>query len=716
MIKQINKSNRFTSPFVAVKAWNLFNVQNEDVVLLEPQSASVIIPDTEISVDYIDYSGTPSLNTDCNIALEQQVDDQVIFQEGVSGSGLFIPDLEEQNVDGTYKRLVYTQTGRAFYNLYRNPLQIFGMENIDFPRSQTLRYLANRFVLFTIPQNIMGDEMLPGTVQMYDNSLDDNVNLHDDGNGNLHAGFDLFSKIQEVRHFGNLVVSGSISSNCPSYTPPTGSAPPSPPTSSVPIILIVTSGSAILNWTSGSTQNITSYTIQKSLDGNAYSHLYDVQTVSGSGDIVTNGGFEAGNFNGWTMVDITNSSTVTTNYVHSGTYGAYLGPWNGNTGSLSQVLTTGVGNTFELSLWLKSDTGNDLFKVYWEGVEIADLTGISAPYTQYTYPVTSSGTTSTLEFRMRNEADWFGLDDVSVTYSPPLIYVPRTHTDTIVNGGNTYWYKVAAINNNETSSYSNTASITFVTASTPPSGPILLSVISGSAILDWVYVDTNQDGFNVEKSTDGVAYSNLVTLPTPSIRTYTDTAVSAGNTYWYRVNAYNNIGTSSYSNIVDITFAAPSFCGATPSDIQNTTWTMAGGLVPPCSDFVWNSGSASWYFKRGWHDQVCSSWMDAQTTICNPGASYPITVTIPWDSTGTVLGSPPYNVGFTLEIGGVLQDNQVGNMASPATIVMVGTIPATTANIIVRLYIASGGVSGGLPDGYTVTSTTDLTITPLTHP
>ena len=92
----------------------------------------------------------------------------------------------------------------------------------------------------------------------------------------------------------------------------------------------------------------------------------------------------------------------------------------------------------------------------------------------------------------------------------------------------------------------------------PPTGLIdLISVTSGSAILDWTYTDTNQDGFNVEKSTDGDVYNPLTTLSNPSLRTYTDNVVSGGNTYWYRLNAYNTVGTSSYSNTGSIYFAAP---------------------------------------------------------------------------------------------------------------------------------------------------------------
>jgi hypothetical protein len=68
--------------------------------------------------------------------------------------------------------------------------------------------------MFSIPQNIFGDRLTEGTIQMYDTSLDDNVNIHDDGKGNLHAGYYLFSKFQEVRRFINELIDGSFNYTC----------------------------------------------------------------------------------------------------------------------------------------------------------------------------------------------------------------------------------------------------------------------------------------------------------------------------------------------------------------------------------------------------------------------------------------------------------------------------------------------------------------------
>lgn len=210
-----------TTPFVAVKEWEFYNIQNEDSVLLELNISEIPIDDTLIALDFVDYNnGNPLLNRDCNIALEQQETDIAIYQEGTKKTGIFYPEQESKNKDNTYKRLVYAHINSAFYNNYRNPTQIFGVDLIDFQLSNTLRYISDEFRMFTIPQNVFGERIVPNSVHLYDNSLDDNVEIKDDGFQNLIAGKNLFSKIQEVRgnnlpeNFINLVKSGSAINNC----------------------------------------------------------------------------------------------------------------------------------------------------------------------------------------------------------------------------------------------------------------------------------------------------------------------------------------------------------------------------------------------------------------------------------------------------------------------------------------------------------------------
>jgi hypothetical protein len=211
------------SPFITVKGWALSNTDPQELLLTEKTGS-----EEPVALEYMDYTvgDTGSLNRECNIALEQQSTDLAISEEGISGSGKFFPDREAINAKtGNFKRLVHDQTYRAFYNRYNNPLQIFGIDNIDFPLAKNNRYLANKFLMFTIPRLIFGERITENTVVLYDQNFDDNIIINDDGDGNLVAKENLFSKIQEVRDFGNFIftgsalvcgISGSNPSDCPS--------------------------------------------------------------------------------------------------------------------------------------------------------------------------------------------------------------------------------------------------------------------------------------------------------------------------------------------------------------------------------------------------------------------------------------------------------------------------------------------------------------------
>ena len=221
MIKHINHQNVTTTPFVAAKTRALSSVQNDDLVITEP----AIYGDSTISLDYIDYNlGDPRLNNECNVALEQQTSDELGYEEGITGSGVFNPDTDPRNENGTYKSLVHRTIKNSFYNTRQNPTQIFGVEHIDFPLSRTIRNCADKFRMFSIPTITFGEKIQPLSVKMYDNLADDNVVVFDDGYQNLIGGFNLFSKVQEVRTWPvdenpQWIITGSITSSCvcPTY-------------------------------------------------------------------------------------------------------------------------------------------------------------------------------------------------------------------------------------------------------------------------------------------------------------------------------------------------------------------------------------------------------------------------------------------------------------------------------------------------------------------
>jgi subtilisin family serine protease len=70
--------------------------------------------------------------------------------------------------------------------------------------------------------------------------------------------------------------------------------------------------------------------------------------------------------------------------------------------------------------------------------------------------------------------------------------------------------------------------------------------------LKWQDNATGETGYSVERSTDGVTFTPIGVLPANS-RFFTDTAITGGTTYIYRVRAFNGISDSFPSNAVSAT-------------------------------------------------------------------------------------------------------------------------------------------------------------------
>jgi hypothetical protein len=71
--------------------------------------------------------------------------------------------------------------------------------------------------LIDIPRSLYGDEVLPNTVVMYIDTTDNPYVITDDGNSNLFAGTNLFSKQQELGYFSNVFNANASSSACDWY-------------------------------------------------------------------------------------------------------------------------------------------------------------------------------------------------------------------------------------------------------------------------------------------------------------------------------------------------------------------------------------------------------------------------------------------------------------------------------------------------------------------
>jgi len=127
-----------------------------------------------------------------------------------------------------------------------------------------------------------------------------------------------------------------------------------------------------------------------------------------------------------------------------------------------------------------------------------------------------------------------------------------------------------------------------VTAPTsPPADPSGLSATESGTDqinLSWSDNSSDEDGFEVGRSTDGVSFSVIANLAA-NATSFSDTGLQASTTYYYRVAAFNSSGTSGYSNIASATTESPTppaaptglSATATGSDQINLSWSDNSG-------------------------------------------------------------------------------------------------------------------------------------------
>jgi hypothetical protein len=134
------------------------------------------------------------------------------------------------------------------------------------------------------------------------------------------------------------------------------------------------------------------------------------------GGLLVNGGFETGDFSGWTQSGNTASTSVTTTNPHSGNQAASLGP-AGSLGFLSQTVMTNPGQAYQLTFWLAHPYANSVpneFQVSVGDTLLFDQMNLPAfDYRQLQFIWMANVTLTTVQFGFREDPNFFYLDDVS---------------------------------------------------------------------------------------------------------------------------------------------------------------------------------------------------------------------------------------------------------------------------------------------------------------
>ncbi len=161
-----------------------------------------------------------------------------------------------------------------------------------------------------------------------------------------------------------------------------------------------------------------------------------------------------------------------------------------------------------------------------------------------------------------NDEDSFTLEraiDPDFTKEVVKAFISKNTTSAVslpLEEGLTYYFRVKSSNVNGHLAYSDVTKVsTEITAA--PNAPYALkaSASSGAVALTWGDDSNKEEGFEIERSSDGTTFSKIASTGRNE-NSYSDK--TASKTAYYRVRAINSKGTSAYSNVAQVTVAGSS--------------------------------------------------------------------------------------------------------------------------------------------------------------
>jgi len=248
-------------------------------------------------------------------------------------------------------------------------------------------------------------------------------------------------------------------------------------------------------------------------------------------------------------------------YLTAATGGYTLAPACAS-GSTLNVTGNGTVNGTLLQIWAANGATNTIFALNAPAAPAAP-TGLTATTGNAQVALSWTASSGAASYNIYRGTSAGGESTTAIATE----VTTTTYTNTGLTNGTAYYYKVAAVDSTGTSGYSNEASATPQVPA--PSAPTGLTATAGNAqvALAWT-ASSGATSYNVYRGTTTGGESTTAIATGITTTSYTNTGLTNGSTYFYKVVAVNTGGTSGYSNEAS---ATPS-TGSGP--IANGTYTL----------------------------------------------------------------------------------------------------------------------------------------------
>jgi hypothetical protein len=136
-----------------------------------------------------------------------------------------------------------------------------------------------------------------------------------------------------------------------------------------------------------------------------------------------------------------------------------------------------------------------------------------------------------------------------------LVTVPAgttSYVHSVAEGS--YFYRIHAFNESDRTSFSNVASAGAPETPAVPVAPQMVSVSVKGRLkvrLEWQDRSADETGFIIERSTDNIVFEPILTVPANTV--LARDSLDAVGDYYYRVRAFNDVGSSPPSDAANLT-------------------------------------------------------------------------------------------------------------------------------------------------------------------